>query len=97
MCERADWRAAFQRTLADDGVPLVWLIDVGVDDPAFCAVQRLAVGGVLPLGEDLLFGPKRAVSAGEWQAWGGDGVPPRDRASAAVALCKRAGHFLDAD
>ena len=90
VCERADWRALFQRTLADDGVPLVWLIDVGVDDPAFAAVQRLAIGGVLPPGEDLLFGPQRAVSADEWIAWGGDGVAPRDRASAAVALCERA-------
>ena len=37
-------RVEFQRRLLADGVPLYWLIDVGVDDPAFAGSQIAAMG-----------------------------------------------------
>ncbi|MCC7326389.1 MAG: FAD-dependent oxidoreductase [Burkholderiales bacterium] len=81
----------FQATLADDGVPLAWLIDVGVRDPAFAAVQRLAMSGRLRLGDDLLFHPAAAMACNEWERWGGSGSPPPDRAAAATRLAGSAG------
>lgn len=89
VCERGELLAAFQGTLADEGVPLVWLVDVGVEHPAFAAVQRLAIGSRLALGNDLLFRPQGLVSDTEWRAWGGEGAPPPDRAAAATALASR--------
>jgi hypothetical protein len=86
VCGRAELRGAFQRTLADEGVPLVWLVDVGVEHPAFAAVQRLAIGGRLPLPDDLMFRPQDPISDADWKTWGGRGTPPRDRASAATAI-----------
>jgi hypothetical protein len=38
-------RRALQRRLVAEGVPLYWLIDVGVDHPAFARVQMAAVTG----------------------------------------------------
>lgn len=38
---------AFQSKLVDAGVPLYWFVDVGVDHPAFRAVQWLAATGVI--------------------------------------------------
>jgi hypothetical protein len=44
----------FQHSLCEKGVPLVWLLDVGVSDPAFAQVQMQAISGELPLsGHDL--------------------------------------------
>jgi len=83
---RLELRQVFQGTLIDEGVPLVWLIDVGVDHPAFAAVQRLAMSGRMPLGPDLMFRPDAAVNGADWLAWGGATALPRDRASAAMAL-----------
>ncbi len=89
VCERDDLRARFQSTLADERMPLVWLIDVGVEHPAFAAVQRLAIGGRLQLPDDLLFRPQSPISDAEWKSWGGEGATPFDRASAALALGAR--------
>lgn len=38
-------RHEFQRRLVADGVPLAWFVDVGVDHPAFAALQSAAVAG----------------------------------------------------
>ena len=40
-------RREFQRRLAGEGVPMYWFVDVGVDHPAFAAVQMAAVTGEL--------------------------------------------------
>jgi hypothetical protein len=76
----------FQRSLADEGVPMAWLIDVGVRDPAFAAVQRLAIGGRLRFGDDLLFRAQESLGEDEWRAWGGSGPAPPRRADGARQL-----------
>ena len=38
-------RREFQRRLVTQGVPLYWFIDVGVDHPAFAALQMAAMTG----------------------------------------------------
>jgi hypothetical protein len=78
----------FQDGLAAEGVALAWLIDVGLRHPAFAAVQRLAMAGRLPLGDDLLFRGAAPLTQAQWQAWGGRGRAPHDRAAAAVELAR---------
>ncbi len=56
--ELADLLKRFQRRLLDDGVPLAWLTDVGVDHPAFVPSQLMFMNGELAPGADLLFHPK---------------------------------------
>jgi imidazolonepropionase-like amidohydrolase len=41
----ASLRRDFQRRLVDDGVPLAWFTDVGVDHPRFPALQMAAMTG----------------------------------------------------
>lgn len=53
--ECADLLKRFQRRLLDDGVPLAWLIDVGVDHPAFVPSQLMFMNGEIEPGSDLLF------------------------------------------
>ena len=65
---------AFQRSLLADGVPLAWLIDVGVGHPSFAAVQSLFMAGRLDIG--LRFEPDAPLSESDWRAWGGSGPPP---------------------
>jgi hypothetical protein len=79
-------RRAFQRTLLRDGVPLAWLIDVGVEDPLFAAAQLLFMDTRPPRSGDLLFRPGAPVAPAEWTAWGGNGDCPPDRAAAARRL-----------
>jgi len=79
-------RTLYQRTLLADGVPLAWIIDVPVTDPAFAAVQRLFMSGRLDGGNDLRFRPFDPVSVEEWRRWGGRGTPPPTRSAAAIAL-----------
>ena len=78
----------FQQTLAQEGVPLAWLIDVGVRHPAFAAVQRLAMSGRLQLGDDLLFHAQAPLAQLEWEAWGGAGPAPPHRAAGALQLAR---------
>jgi len=47
-------RVDFQRRLAAAGVPLYWFIDVGVEHPAFAALQIAAVTGEVAGTEDSL-------------------------------------------
>lgn len=79
-------REAFQRSLAAEGVPLAWLVDVGVDHPAFAAAQMLFMrtrgAGIA----ELRFSPDAPVAPELWRAWGGAGAPPPTRAEAALAL-----------
>ena len=90
-------RNAFQRTLAGDGVPLVWMVDVGVGHRAFAAVQRLAIGGRLPVGPDLQFHPDMPATDADRRAWGGGEAPAGcDRATLALAAAG-APPFLDGD
>ncbi len=97
VCERAPLRVKFQRTLIDEGVPLAWFVDVGIEHSAFRAVQSLAMsgerggvgvdtGGERPSGADLLFRPEAPIDPAEWLAWGGRGPAPRDRAAAAMLV-----------
>ncbi len=47
-------RRAFQRRLASEGVPLYWFTDVGVDHPAFAALQIAALAGEIQGAPDSL-------------------------------------------
>lgn len=53
--EQAELLKRFQRRLLGEGVPLAWLIDVGVDHPAFVPSQLMFMNGELAPGTDLLF------------------------------------------
>ena len=79
-------RSAFQNSLLAEGVPLAWLVDIGVDHPGFAAVQSLAVKGHGLRPDDLNFHPEAALSVDEWKAWGGQGDVPADRLAAALRL-----------
>ena len=79
-------RSAFQKSLLAEGVPLAWLVDVGVDHPGFAAVQSLAMKGHGLRPDDLRFHPADSLSADEWKAWGGTGDAPADRLAAAMQL-----------
>jgi hypothetical protein len=85
---RADALARFQRRLLGDGVPLAWLIDVGVGHPAFAGSQALYMRGKLAAADDLLFRPDAAISPAEWQDLGGEGSAPQTRGAAAQRLAE---------
>jgi hypothetical protein len=78
--------ARFQQRLLAEGVPLAWLIDVGVDDPLFAASQRMFMTGGLAATGDLLFHPAAPLTEAEWHRCGGVGTPPSSRGAAATAL-----------
>jgi hypothetical protein len=86
--ERPTLLERFQRGLLREGVPLAWLVDVGVDHPAFAGSQRLYMRGGLPPGDDLLFRPDAPVPAAEWRAFGGTGDAPATRGLAAQRLAE---------
>jgi hypothetical protein len=73
-----------QQRLLGDGVPLAWLIDIGVDQrDDFRAAQGLYMSGRIRADADLLFRPDEPITAGDWTAWGGTGPPPPSRIAAA--------------
>ena len=78
----------FQRRLVGEGVPLAWLIDVGVGHQAFVGSQLLHMSGRLAAGPDLLFRPEAPLSDAEWRALGGNGSAPHTRALAAQHLAE---------
>ena len=51
-------RSAFQRSLLDEGVPLAWTINVGVDDKRFAQLQWRAMQHGLSRLDDLTFSPE---------------------------------------
>ena len=53
--QRAELLESFQRRLLDSGVPLAWLIDVGVDHPQFVSSQLSFMRGDVTPRDDLLF------------------------------------------
>jgi hypothetical protein len=78
--------ARFQASLLAEGVPLSWIVDVGVTHPAFAAVQRLFLHLGAAVAPDLGFRPDDPIAAIDWRAWGGEGSPPPSRAAAAESL-----------
>lgn len=80
--------ARFQRLLLGEGVPLAWLVDVGVGDPAFVPSQLLYMRGALAPEDSLLFRPQAPICAAEWQRAGGTGAVPASRAEAAARLAE---------
>ncbi|MCL4800855.1 MAG: FAD-dependent oxidoreductase [Burkholderiales bacterium] len=84
--ERTDLLGCFQRRLLDAGVPLAWLIDIGVDDPLFAPSQLLFMRGGLAGDGDLGFHPEAPISELEWRRAGGADPAPRTRGEAAVRL-----------
>ena len=78
----------FQRGLVREGVPLAWLVDVGLAHPAFAGSQLLYMRGQVEAGGDLLFRPDAPVSAAEWRALGGGGDEPATRGLAAQRLAE---------
>jgi FAD dependent oxidoreductase len=85
---RADALVRFQRGLLGDGVPLAWLIDVGVGHPAFASSQELYMRGKLAAESDLLFRPDAPISPTEWHDLGGEGSAPQTRGAAAQRLAE---------
>ena len=77
---------AFQRSLLADGMPLAWIIDVGVGHRSFGAVQSLFIGGRLDVG--LRFEPDAPLTETDWHRWGGSGPPPATRAAGAEQLMR---------
>ena len=77
---------AFQRSLLADGMPLAWIIDVGVGHRSFGAVQSLFIGGRLDIG--LRFEPDAPLTEADWHRWGGSGPPPATRAAGAEQLMR---------
>ncbi len=78
--------AAFQRSLLAEGVPLAWIIDVGVAHPAFAAVQTLFMSRRSEIG--LRFDPGAPLDEAAWRGWGGAGPPPPTRAAGAEQLLR---------
>jgi hypothetical protein len=79
-----------QQRLLAEGVPLAWLIDVGVDAREdFVAVQRLFMSGRACADADLLFRPNQPIAPADWAAWGGKGAPPDSRLAAARLIAAR--------
>jgi hypothetical protein len=81
---RRNLLAPFQRSLLAEGIPLAWIVDVGVRHPSFSAVQSLFMAGKLDVG--LGFDPDRPLTASDWRAWGGNGPLPETRARGAERL-----------
>jgi hypothetical protein len=75
----------FQRSLLQEGMPLGWVTDVGVDHSAFVAVQSLFMAQVLN-SDDLEFSPEQPLTRKDWQAWGGGAEPPATRADGAQLM-----------
>jgi hypothetical protein len=73
----------FQRSLLAEGLPLAWIVDVGVAHPAFSAVQSLFMAKRLDIG--LRFEPDAPLTADDWLQWGGRGTPPATRAEGACS------------
>ena len=84
--ERAALLERFQRRLLGEGVPLAWLIDVGVRHPDFVPSQLLYMSGGLASDAGLLFRPQAPIAEAEWKRAGGTGVAPRTRGEAAARL-----------
>jgi hypothetical protein len=83
------YRRLQQRLLAE-GVPLAWLIDVGIEQREdFVAVQRLFMSGRVRPEADLLFCPNEPIAPADWAAWGGTGAPPASRLAAARLVAAR--------
>ena len=94
VCEREALRSRLQRRLLDDGVPLAWLIDVGVNDPAFVGSQLMFMRGAVDTDDqnasDLRFAPQAALTRDAWRRAGGQGPPPATRGQAALRLAEPA-------
>jgi hypothetical protein len=76
----------FQRLLLRQGMPLAWLIDVGVDDPAFAGSQEIFMVAEYATSVDLLFRPDAPMDPATWRRLGGPGPAPETRALAAQRL-----------
>jgi hypothetical protein len=83
---RASALGAFQRSLLADGMPLAWIVDVGIGHRSFAAVQSLFMAGRLDIG--LRFEPDAPLTEIEWRRWGGSGPPPPTRAEGAERLMR---------
>jgi len=84
--KRADLLQRFQRHLLDQGVPLAWLIDVGLDHPAFVASQLMFMRDASAFEADLQFHPDSSISDAQWRQAGGTGEVPNSRGQAAARL-----------
>jgi hypothetical protein len=78
---------AFQHSLLAEGVPIAWIVDVGVRHPSFAAIQALFMAGPLDIG--LRFEPDAPLSEADWRRWGGSGPAPPTRAAGADRLWQR--------
>lgn len=88
--ERADLLRRFQHRLLRDGVPIAWLVDVPVDDPAFVGSQLLFMRDSLSAPAGLRFEPTAPMSTQDWQRMGGKGAAPTNRAQAAAWMAMAA-------
>ena len=67
-------------------MPLAWLIDVGLDHPAFVASQLMFMRDASAFDADLLFHPDSSISDAQWRQAGGTGEVPNSRGQAAARL-----------
>lgn len=68
--------AGFQRRLLAEGVPLAWLIDVGVDDPRFAGAQQMYMRAPQQFAADLRFDPDQPLSPADAALFGGGARQP---------------------
>ena len=72
---------------AGEGVPLAWLIDVGIVIRP-CRQQRMYAERRAAPDADLLFHPEAPISEAEWRRAGGTGAAPCTRGQAAARLAE---------
>jgi hypothetical protein len=84
--ERPELLRRFQGRLLANGIPIAWLVDVGVDEPTFAGSQMLFMRGALAASTDLRFDSGAPISAQQWHLAGGVGEVPQNRGEAAVRL-----------
>ena len=70
-----------------EGVPLAWLIDVGIVIRP-CRQQRMYAERPAGPDADLLFHPNAPISDAEWRRAGGTGPAPRTRGAVAARLAE---------
>lgn len=74
--QNRDLLAGFQRRLLAEGVPLAWLIDVGVNDPRFAGAQQMYMRAPQQFAADLRFDPDQPLSPADAALFGGGARQP---------------------
>ncbi len=65
VLESPDILRGFQESLMEAGIPIYWWGDLPAEHPAFRAAQRLAMDGLWPSGDCVLFRPEETLTDAE--------------------------------